>query len=64
MGERGGYWSVTVSLDGEEVVTIEPNMLGGRDIGPAEEQAIRTSCQHLLSFIGESAIIDDVKEGR
>ena len=46
------HWSVTVRANGEEVVTIESNCLSGRDIGPLEEEAIRTSAAHLLSFVG------------
>ena len=49
------YWSVTVTLNGEELVTIEPNWLSGRDIGPAEEEAIRSAAYHLLGFIGDPA---------
>jgi hypothetical protein len=47
------YWSVTVSLNGDQVVTIEPNMLAGREIGHDEETAIRKAAAHLLSFIGD-----------
>lgn len=47
------HWSVTVSRDGEEIVTIESNCLSGREISAADEDAIRTAARHLLSFIGE-----------
>lgn len=46
------YWSVTVSLNGEPVVTIEPGMLSGKDIGDPELEAIRTSALQLLAFAG------------
>jgi len=46
-------WSVTVSVDGEEIVTIGRTWLSGKEIGPAEEEAIRTAARHLLSFIGD-----------
>jgi hypothetical protein len=46
------YWSVTVSLNGEEVVTIEPSMLSGKDIGDPELEAIRESAFNLLAFAG------------
>jgi hypothetical protein len=48
------HWSVTVSLNGDEVVTIESAHLAGREIGPDEEWAIRTAAQNLLSFIGDT----------
>ncbi len=50
------YWSVTVRLNGDEIVTIEPRMLAGKELGPREETAIRTAAEHLLSFIGDRAI--------
>ena len=47
------HWSVTVSRDGEEIVTIESNFLSGREISAADEDAIRTAARNLLFFIGE-----------
>ena len=47
------HWSVRVECGGEEVVTIESNCLSGREIGLAEDQAIRNCAYHLLSFIGD-----------
>ncbi len=49
------HWSVTVSRNGEEIVTIESNSLSGREIGPEDGAAIRTAARHLLSFIGDPA---------
>lgn len=46
-------WSVSVELNGENVVTIEPDCLSGRKIGPAEEDAIRSAACHLLAFLGD-----------
>jgi len=46
------YWSVTVSRGGEHIVTIEPQMLTGREISEKDEAAIRESALNLLSFIG------------
>jgi hypothetical protein len=48
------YWSVTVNLNGEEVVTIEPDMISGCDIGDPELEAIRESAFNLLAFAGIS----------
>jgi hypothetical protein len=48
------YWSVTVNLNGEEVVTIEPDMISGCDIGDLELEAIRESAFNLLAFAGIS----------
>jgi len=51
------HWSVTVRRNGEEVVTIESNMLSGREISSGDEEAIRTAALHLLAFIGDGARI-------
>ena len=50
---RNETWAVTVYRNGEAVVTIETNLLAGRDISAEDEQAIRTAATHLLAFIGE-----------
>jgi hypothetical protein len=47
------HWSVTVRLNGDDIVTIESNFLSGREIGPDEEEAIRTAAHHLLGFVGQ-----------
>lgn len=46
------YWRVAVSIDGEEVLAIEPGMLAG--IPDIEKYAheVRQAGQHLLAFIG------------
>jgi hypothetical protein len=46
---------VTVSREGEEIVTIGSNCLSGREITPEDEAAIRTAAKHLLAFIGDPA---------
>ncbi len=46
------HWSVTVRRNGEEVVTIESDMLSGREISAEDEWAICTAGHHLLAFIG------------
>lgn len=48
---KEGAWSVTVELDGKQVVTLGHNHLSG-DQSPNEE-AIRTAAHHLLAFIGD-----------
>jgi hypothetical protein len=47
------HWSVTVSRDGEEIVTIESNSLSGRELTSEDEAAIRLAAHHLLAFIGD-----------
>lgn len=49
------HWAVTVSRNGEEIVTIESECLAGREISEADEEAIRTAAHHLLAFIGDGA---------
>lgn len=50
------YWSVTVSVDGDPVLTIEPNMLSGHhDIEKFGDQ-IRAASENLLAFIGDGSI--------
>ncbi len=46
------HWSVTVTRNGEDVVTIESNCLSGREISPEDEAVISTAAHHLLAFIG------------
>lgn len=48
------HWAVTVSRNGEDIVTIESNCLSGREITAEDEHAIRTAAYHLLAFIGEA----------
>lgn len=48
-------WSVTVSRNGEKVVTIETDMLSGREIDHVDEQTIRIAAHHLLAFIGDKS---------
>ena len=47
------HWAVTVSPDGEEIVTIESNLLSGREITAEDEATIRMAAHHLLAFIGD-----------
>lgn len=48
--ERHDHWRVTVETSGEHIVSIEPEMLAGREPSEADYDAIRTAAQHLLSF--------------
>jgi hypothetical protein len=54
--ETTPHWSVSVELNGENVVTIESNCLSGREVGPVEEEIIRTAARHLLAFIGDAPL--------
>lgn len=53
------HWSVTVSRHGEEIVTIEPDCLSGRDCTPEDEAAIRVAACTLLGFIGSAGASHD-----
>jgi hypothetical protein len=49
---RAGY-SVTVSKDGEAILTIEREMVAGKsDLTPEDEAAIRDAGEHLMAFAG------------
>lgn len=47
------FYGVTVYDHDGMVVTIEPAMLAGRDIGAREEHAIRSAIEQLRGFIGQ-----------
>ncbi len=47
------HWSVTVSRNGENILTTESNCLSGRNLSDEDEACIRNCVQHLLSFVGE-----------
>jgi hypothetical protein len=48
------HWAVTVTRNGENVVTIESNCLSGRELDPADEDTIRIAARHLLAFVGDN----------
>lgn len=50
--ETTHHWTVTVSRNGEEIVTIETNWLSGREISDEDERVIRLAADNLLGFIG------------
>lgn len=52
MGSEPMNWEVTVTRNGESVVTLGSNHLSGRDLSADDETAIRTAAAHLLSFAG------------
>lgn len=48
------HWSVTVTRNGEPLVTIETDCLSGKpEFSEEDEETIRDAARHLLSFIGE-----------
>lgn len=52
------HWSVTVTRNGEDVITISSNGLSGRELSVEDEKVIRTAADHLLAFVGK---IEDVE---
>lgn len=50
---RHPHWRVSVETSGKQIVAIEPEMLAGRELSEADEDAIRTAARHLLAFIGD-----------
>ena len=48
------HWSVTVAVNGEDVLTIDSESLAGKsELSEMELDAIRTAGEHLLAFAGE-----------
>lgn len=50
---RHPHWAVTVETGGEQIVRLETECYGGRELSAADEDAVRTAAQHLLAFIGD-----------
>ncbi len=48
----GQHWSIGIAIDGEEVVRIEPNMVGGRDLNEAEQALACRAVRNLAAFLG------------
>jgi len=42
------HWAVTVETQGEQIVSIEPRMLCGREISDDDRDAIRTAAYHRM----------------
>lgn len=49
-------WEVSVTVNGENVLTIGHNHLAGVEMTPELETAIEMAAHHLLSFLGVSAL--------
>ena len=48
------HWSVTVTRNGEDLITIESNSLCGKaELTEEDEDTILNAAQHLLAFVGE-----------
>ncbi|QFG35294.1 hypothetical protein BDE18_3357 [Paracoccus pantotrophus] len=47
------HWAVTVETGGEQIVRIETECYGGRELSAADEDAVRTAVRHLLAFVGD-----------
>lgn len=47
------HWRVVVSIEGREVLAIEPEMLAGIPEIDAYDDTIRVAARHLMSFIGK-----------
>lgn len=62
-GVEKPYWSVTVSINGEPILTLEPHMLAGiPDIDRYTDQ-VREAGQHLVAFAGPENYHDTFLEG-
>lgn len=46
------HWAVTVSRNGESIVTLESNCMAGRELGEEDERIIRLAVQQLQGFVG------------
>lgn len=46
-------WSVSVAVNGAQILWISSNDYGGKtDLTNEDEEIIRTAAEHLLSFVG------------
>jgi hypothetical protein len=62
--DRSNFYGVTVYDHDGTIVTIEPDMLAGRDIGEREDAAIRAAIEQLRGFIGTERPRPAAGEGR
>jgi hypothetical protein len=63
MGNVMAHWRVEVSVNGESILSIEPEMLAGKsDLTEQDEAAILTAAQNLLGFLGHN-FAPPTKEG-
>ena len=60
MATETQHWSVSVSRNGDNLVTIESNMLAGQpEFSDEEARVIRECAAHLLAFIGPAAPVGE-----
>jgi hypothetical protein len=52
MSVKVEHWSVSVSVNGDEILTIESEWLSGVPNIDEYADAVRNCAQHLLAFIG------------
>jgi hypothetical protein len=57
--ERNWFRVEVIDREGA-IVSIEPCMLAGRDIGEKEQRAIIAAVRHLSGFIGSSKLWDEI----
>ncbi|MGV0879479.1 hypothetical protein V6767_20300 [Martelella sp. FLE1502] len=48
------HWRVAVEISGELIVSIETEMLAGRELSEQDEATVEAAARHLLGFIGRS----------
>lgn len=47
------HWSVTVERNGEPILTIGHNSVGGRSLSESDQEVVRNAAAHLKAFVGE-----------
>lgn len=60
--ENNEWFRVEVSDHQGQIVAIETECLGGRDIGETEEATIRRAIGHLCGFIGVASPFNALAE--
>lgn len=58
------FYGVTVYDHEGQIVTIEPAMLSGRDIGEREAFAIRAAIRQLAAFVGPERVSQSESDKR
>ena len=46
------HWSIGIAIDDEEVVRIEPAMVGGKDMSEEEQVIACRAVRNLAAFLG------------
>lgn len=49
---RDKHWSIGIAIEGEEVVRIEPAMVGGKDLSEEEHAIACRAVRNLAAFLG------------